>query len=235
MNAIGGGDGPVRTGAFALDQVMVQYGDATLLEEITCDIPASACTALVGPSGAGKTTLLRLLNRLEEPTTGTVTFQGRPLPAWNVLALRRQVTLVGQQPVLLTDTVLDDLRVGSPGLDRHEAAELLDRAHLPAAYLDRATTNLSGGEAQRVCLARALAVTPRALLLDEPTSALDAVGTAAVESVVRELVADGLTVVLVSHNTAQARRVSDHVLVLDHGRLAEQGEANHVDYLKEPA
>ncbi|EST35080.1 ABC transporter ATP-binding protein [Streptomyces roseochromogenus] len=229
------GEEPIQTTAFALDQVTVRRGDATLLEEITCAIPASACTALVGPSGAGKTTLLRLLNRLEEPTTGTVTFQDRPLPAWNVLTLRRRVTLVGQQPVLLTDTVMDDLRVGRPDLDRHEAATLLDRAHLPAAYLDRPTTNLSGGEAQRVCLARALAVTPQALLLDEPTSALDAVGTAAVEGVVRDLVADGLTVVLVSHNTAQARRVSDHVLVLDHGHLVDQGEAHRVDYLKEYA
>ncbi|MFJ9909514.1 ATP-binding cassette domain-containing protein [Streptomyces sp. NPDC101152] len=225
----------METSAFALEQVTVRCGDAVLLEGITCAIPASACTALVGASGAGKTTFLRLLNRLEEPTTGTVTFQDRPLPDWDVLTLRRHVTLVGQQPVLLTDTVLDDLRIGRPDLNRREAAALLDRAHLPTAYLDRATTNLSGGEAQRVCLARALAVRPQALLLDEPTSALDAVGTAAVEGVARELVADGLTVVLVSHNTAQARRLSDHVLVLDDGRLAEQGEAHRVDYLKETA
>lgn len=221
--------------AFALEHVTVRHGDATLLKEITCGIPALACTVLVGPSGAGKSTLLRLLNRLEEPTTGTVSFQGRPLTDWDVLTLRRQVTLVGQQPVLLTDTVLDDLRVGRPDLDRHEAAALLDRVHLQARYLDRSTTNLSGGEAQRVCLARALAVAPQALLLDEPTSALDAVGTAAVEAVVRELVTDGLTAVLVSHNTAQARRLSDQVLVLDHGHLVEQGDAHDVDYLKESA
>ncbi|WP_256725895.1 ATP-binding cassette domain-containing protein [Streptomyces sp. IMTB 2501] len=225
----------METSEFALQAVTVRRGTATLLDAVTCHIPASTCTALVGPSGAGKTTLLRLLNRLEEPTTGTVTFQGRSVPDWNVLTLRRHVTLVGQQPVLLTDTVLDDLRVGRPDLDRHEAATLLDRVHLPSAYLDRATTNLSGGEAQRVCLARALAVTPQVLLLDEPTSALDAVGTAAVEDVIRGLVADGLTVVLVSHNTAQARRVSDHVLVLDHGCLVDQGEAHRVDYLREPA
>jgi len=223
------------TPAFTLEQVTVRYGTATLLDAVTCRIPASACTALVGPSGAGKTTLLRLLNRLEEPVAGTVTFHGRPLPDWDVLTLRRQVTLVGQQPVLLTDTVLDDLRVGRPELDGEQAAALLERVHLPAAYLGRATANLSGGEAQRVCLARALAVTPQALLLDEPTSALDAVGAAAVEGVVRELAADGLTVVLVSHNTAQARRVCDQVLVLDSGRLVEQGRADRVGYFKESA
>jgi putative ABC transport system ATP-binding protein len=221
--------------AFALEQVTVRRGAATLLNAVTCRIPASACTALVGPSGAGKTTLLRLLNRLEEPVGGTVTFQGRLLPDWDVLTLRRRVTLVGQQPVLLTDTVLDDLRVGRRDLDEPRAAALLERVHLSAAYLHRATVGLSGGEAQRVCLARALAVNPQALLLDEPTSALDAVGAATVERVVRELAVDGLTVVLVSHNTAQARRVSDQVLVLDSGRLVEQGRAHHVGYLKEGA
>ncbi|MFI1731134.1 ATP-binding cassette domain-containing protein [Streptomyces acidicola] len=225
----------METSAFGLEAVTVRSGAATLLDGVTCQIPAAACTALVGPSGAGKTTLLRLLNRLAEPTTGAVTFQGRPLPDWNVLSLRRQVTLVGQQPVLLTDSVLEDLRVGCPDLGRGQAAILLRRVHLPAGYADRATTNLSGGEAQRVCLARALAVTPQVLLLDEPTSALDAVGTAAVEGVVRELVAGGLTVVLVSHNIAQARRMSEHVLVLDRGRLVEQGQAHHVDYLREHA
>ncbi|GCB46280.1 ATP-binding cassette domain-containing protein [Streptomyces sp. NL15-2K] len=147
--------------AFTLDQVTVRRGGAALLDEITCRIPASACTALVGPSGAGKSTLLRLLNRLEEPARGTVTFQGRPLPDWDVLTLRRRVTLVAQQPVLLTDTVLDDLRVGRPDLDRPHAAALLERVHLPAHYLPRATMSLSGGEAQRVCLARALTIGPR--------------------------------------------------------------------------
>lgn len=221
--------------AFCLERVTVRQGAATLLDAVTCGIPAAACTALVGPSGAGKTTLLRVLNRLEEPVSGRVMFQGRLLPDWDVLTLRRRVTLVGQQPVLLTDTVLDDLRVGRRDLDEPRAAALLERVHLSAAYLHRATAGLSGGEAQRVCLARALAVSPRALLLDEPTSALDAVGSATVERVVRELAVDGLTVVLVSHNTAQARRVSDQVLVLDGGRLVEQGHAHHVGYLKEGA
>jgi putative ABC transport system ATP-binding protein len=221
--------GPV----FLLDRVSVEVDGTALLKAVCGQIPEAACTAVVGPSGAGKTTLLRLLNRLAEPTGGTVTFQGRPLPDWDVLTLRRRVTLVGQQPVLLTDTVLDDLRVGRPDLDRAEAAELLERVHLRTDYLDRATANLSGGEAQRVCLARALAVGPQALLLDEPTSALDSVGAAAVERVIRELVSDGLTAVLVSHNSAQARRVSDQVIVLDHGRCVEQGPAHQVGYLKE--
>ncbi|MGH3391959.1 MAG: ABC transporter ATP-binding protein [Actinomadura sp.] len=223
------------TPAFALEHVTVRRGGAVLLDAVTCQIPSGACTALVGPSGSGKTTLLRLLNRLEEPTTGTVRFRGEPLPALDVLALRRRVGLVNQQPVLLTDAVIDDLRVGYPELAEQQATELLEQVHLPAALLHRATTGLSGGETQRVCLARTLAVAPEVLLLDEPTSALDPAGSAAVERITRELVAAGLTVVLVSHNAAQARHVSDQVLVLRGGRLVDQGHAGQIAYLKEGA
>lgn len=221
--------------AFALEGVTVRRGGALLLDAVTCQIPAGACTALVGPSGAGKSTFLRLLSRLDEPTIGTVYFRGKPLPAIDVLALRRRATLVGQQPVLLTDQVIDDLRVGRPDLTERQAASLLEQVHLPAAMLHRATTGLSGGERQRVCLARALAIEPDVLLLDEPTSALDAASATAVERIIRELVTAGLTVVLVSHNTAQARHVSDQVLVLRGGRLVEHGHAADIAYLKEGA
>ena len=221
------------TPLFTLDQVTVQRGTALLLDAVTCEIPQGACTALVGPSGAGKSTLLRLLNRLGEPTGGTVRFHSQALPAGDVLTLRRRVGLVGQQPILLTDDVLADLRVGAPDLDPEQAATLLKQVNLPADMLTRKTAGLSGGEAQRVCLARALAVGPEALLLDEPTSALDPASAEVVETTVRELVAGGLTVILVSHNAAQARHVADHALVLTAGRLIATGPPDQVDYLRE--
>lgn len=220
---------------FALERVTVRRGGSVILNAVTCRIPAGECTALVGPSGAGKSTLLRLLNRLQEPSDGTVHFLDRPLPTWDVLALRRRVGLVGQQPVLLTDRVLDDLRVGRPDLGEEQAATLLDQVGLPASMLARATAGLSGGEAQRVCLARALAVEPEVLLLDEPTSALDPASAMAVETTARDLITAGLTVVLVSHNAAQARRIADQVLVLRAGRLAASGPAHEAAYLKEGA
>jgi putative ABC transport system ATP-binding protein len=215
---------------FVVDDVTVAHptgaGDRHALHGVTQPLRAARVTVLVGPSGAGKTTLLRLLNRLEEPTSGQVRFHGRPLPAYDVLALRRRVGMLQQAPVLLGATVLDDLRVGAPRLAEADAAALLERVGLPAEeFAGRRTDGLSGGEAQRLCLARALAVGPEVLLLDEPTSALDSFAAAAVERVVRGLVDDGLTVVMVSHDLRQARRLADDVVVLIGGRVAHAGAA----------
>jgi putative ABC transport system ATP-binding protein len=215
----------------ALDDVRVVRGDAVVLDGITAEIAPGRCTALAGPSGAGKSTLLRLLDRLEEPTSGSVLLRGRALPSYDVLEVRRRVGLVQQAPVLLGTTVLEDLRVGRPALTEDEAHDLLGRVGLGDQTLDRATASLSGGEAQRLCLARALAVGPEVLLLDEPTSALDAVAAMSVERVVRALVEDGLTAVLVSHDLRQARRLADDVLVLRSGRLEEAGPAAESEYL----
>ena len=218
------------TAVLALDAVRVQRGDAVLLDGVTAEVAPGRCTAVVGPSGAGKSTLLRLLDRLEEPSSGTVRFHGEPLATYDVRALRRRVGLVQQAPVLLGMTVLADVRTGEP-VDEREAASLLERAGLPGLALDRSTAGLSGGEAQRLCLARALAVRPEVLLLDEPTSALDADAATAVERVVLALVAEGLTAVLVTHDLAQAARLADDVLVLDRGRLVEAGPATSSTYL----
>ena len=215
-----------------LQDVVVERGGARVLDGVSAEVLPGRCTALAGPSGAGKTTLLRLLDRLEEPTSGRVLLNGRPLPSYDVLELRRRVGLVQQAPVVLGDTVLADLRVGRPSLPDAEAHDLLVRCGLPDLPLDRATSSLSGGEAQRLCLARALAVGPEVLLLDEPTSALDAVAAMAVERVVRSLVQSGLTAVLVSHDLAQARRLADDVVVLRAGRVVEAGPVEQVEYLR---
>jgi len=205
-------------------------GGTTVLSGITGELAQGRCTAVAGPSGAGKSTLLRLLDRLEQPSSGVVLFHDQPLTSYDVLDVRRRVGLVQQVPVVLGETVLEDLSVGRP-VGPEEAARLLERAGLPGMPLDRATGSLSGGEAQRLCLARALAVGPEVLLLDEPTSALDAVAAQAVERVVRALVEDGLTAVLVSHDLRQARRLADDVLVLQGGRLVEQGPVDAVRYV----
>ena len=214
-----------------LQDVSVERGGVTVLSQVSVAFAPGRCTAVVGPSGAGKSTLLRLLDRLEEPTSGQVLLQGRPLPSYDVLEVRRRIGLVQQAPVLLGATVLADLRTGRPDLSEDAAGELLRRAGLAGQRLDRKTASLSGGEAQRLCLARALAVGPELLLLDEPTSALDGAAAAVVEEVVRGLVDGGLTAVLVSHDLAQARRIADDVVVLQSGRVSEAGAASASDYL----
>jgi putative ABC transport system ATP-binding protein len=206
---------PVPT--FALDRVGVRRGRTVLLEPLSAEIPAAGCTAVVGDSGCGKSTLLRLLNRFLDPTAGSVAFRGRPLEAHDVLDLRRRVVLVAQHPVLLADRVADEVRYAAPGLPDEHIADLLDRVGLDPRIAGRASTALSGGEAQRVCLARALAVGPEVLLLDEPTAALDATSGAAVERVVRDFTAEGGTVVLVSHDPAQVGRLAGQVLTLRTG------------------
>jgi len=219
-------------GGFDLERVTVTRGTAQILDTVTAVLPAGRCTAVVGPSGSGKSTLLRLLNRLAEPTTGRVRLDGTPLADLDVLALRRRVVLVAQQPVLLTDQVATDLRVGRPGLTDDRARALLGRVGLPGTFGERRTDGLSGGEAQRVCLARALALDPEVLLLDEPTSALDGVSAAVVADLARGHLTAGGTVVLVSHDLHVVRDVADHVLVLDGGRLAAAGSVSEIDYLE---
>lgn len=217
---------------FALESVTVTRGSAQLLDAVSAWIASGSCTAVVGPSGAGKTTLLRVLNRLEEPTTGRVLLDGRPIGETDVLELRRRVGLVAQQTVLVTDSVADELRVGRGDLSAERSLALLRRVGLPQDFAARRTAELSGGEAQRLCLARALAVEPEVLLLDEPTSALDGLTAALIADLARDHVANGGTVVLVSHDLAVVRRVAHHVVVLNHGRMIAAGSPREIDYLE---
>ena len=169
-------------------------------------IPADGLTAMVGPSGAGKTTLLRLLNRLDDPDGGEVLFDGRDVRTYDVIALRRRVQFVGQVPVTFPGTVAENLSVGA-GCDVGRPAA--DGSGLDPALADRAADRLSVGEAQRMCLARALALAPECLLLDEPTSALDEGSKGGIEALVRSLADDGLTVVMVTHDRRQAEELAD--------------------------
>ena len=218
-----------RPELFTLDRVSLRLGDRLVLDDVTEHLHEGRCTALVGPSGSGKSTLLRLLNRLTDPDTGQVLHRGTDVREVDVRELRRRVGLVAQRPTLLTGAVGDELRVGAPDLDDAAAGALLERVLLPGDWLGRATEGLSGGEAQRVCLARALAVAPEVLLLDEPTSALDPASADAVDEIVRELVADGLSVVLVSHDLRRAAAVADDVRVLRDGRITDRGAVDLVD------
>ncbi|QBS45452.1 ABC transporter [Nocardia sp. CS682] len=195
-----------------------------MLVDLDVTMSGGRCTAVVGPSGTGKTTLLRLLNRLAEPSSGRILLDDIPITELDVPALRRRVGLVPQRPVLLADVVADELRVGCPDLSTTQVTALLGRVGLPESFAERRCVELSGGEAQRVCLARALAVEPDVLLLDEPTSALDAVAATAVAELIRAHADAGGTVVLVSHDQSFVRTAADDILILDDKHLVQDDQ-----------
>ncbi|HNU36409.1 MAG TPA: phosphate ABC transporter ATP-binding protein, partial [Methanomassiliicoccales archaeon] len=176
--------------------------------------------AVVGPSGAGKSTLLRCLNRLNEISSGDVEFKGTPLRTLDPLDLRRRVGMVFQIPVMFEGSVKENIDYAtSLGGPEAAAEELLVRVGLDPSFLNKNAANLSVGEQQRLCLARALVNQPEVLLMDEPTASLDPFNTRLVEDLILELCAQGLTIILVSHNMAQARRVGDRVALLKEGRM----------------
>jgi putative ABC transport system ATP-binding protein len=215
---------------FTLQDVTFEVGGRLILDHISDHIHQGHATGIVGASGSGKSTLLRMLNRLEEPTSGQISFAGTPLPEIDVRELRRRVGLVVQRPVMLSGRIDSEVRVGAPDLSDDAVNHLLDQVALGDMERERRPADLSGGEQQRLALARALAVGPEVLLLDEPTSALDAKSAESVDAVIRGLTGSGLSVVLVSHDLKRAASLTHDALVLDHGRLIERGDPAAVTY-----
>jgi len=219
-----------RPELFTLDAVSLEIDGRRILDGVDEHLHDGVATAVAGPSGSGKSTLLRLLNRLAEPTSGRVLFRGTDVRDLDVLELRRRAVLVPQRATALTDDVAAEVRVAAPDLTDAQVRALLERVALdPGEFLGRVPSSLSGGELQRLCLARALAVGPEVLLLDEPTSALDPRSADAVDAVIRALVGSGLAVVLVSHDVVRAGRVADDVWVLHGGRVTARGPAVDLD------
>lgn len=203
-----------------------------LVTEATFDVRKAEILAIVGPSGSGKSSLLRLLNRLDEPTEGNVYLDEVDYRQIAPRELRRRVGMVMQRPYLFAGTVLDNLRFGprqrGEDLSLEAVEELLAGVGL-SGFASRDVSNLSGGEAQRVSFARALANSPEVLLLDEPTSALDEDAKREVEAVIQRIGHEqGVACVLVTHDAAQAARLAERVLVLESGRVVRIGLAAEV-------
>ena len=203
-----------------------------LVQDVSFELKKGEVLAIAGSSGSGKTSLLRLLNRLDEPTRGTVFVEGVDYREIQPRDLRRKLGMVTQQPYLFPGTVTANLRFGPAQrgelLPDDSVAELLAQVGLKG-YGERDVANLSGGEAQRVSLARTLANSPVVLLLDEPTSALDDAAKLEVESSIQKVVRDqGLTCVMVTHDLAQAARLAERALVLEAGRIVRAGLVDEV-------
>jgi putative ABC transport system ATP-binding protein len=203
-----------------------------LVSDITVQVQPGEVLAVVGPSGAGKSSFLRLLNRLDEPTGGTVRLRGQDYRELAPRELRRRVGMVMQMAYLFPGTVAANIAFGPWQRGERLAAEqidaLLERVGLPG-YQERDVSNLSGGEAQRVSVARTLANVPEALLLDEPTSALDDVSARGIEELVLSIIRERrMTCVIVTHNTAQAHRIADRTMILQAGKLVAIGPTKEV-------
>jgi tungstate transport system ATP-binding protein len=216
----------------ALDDVSLQAGATTILNRLSLTIAPGAPTLIVGPNGAGKTGLLRLCMGLAEPTTGRISWGGRT----DRTMVRRAILF--QRPVMLRRTTAANVayalaQAGTPRNERvPRIAALLERVGL-ADLAQRPARRLSGGEQQRLALARALARDPEVLLLDEPTANLDPAATRTVEEIVLAAAQSGIKIVMASHDLGQVRRLAGDVIFLVRGALCEQGGA--ADFLDHPS
>ena len=213
------------------------YGGTQALKSITMDIPEKSITALIGPSGCGKSTFLKTLNRMNELVpgvriTGEVNYRGQSIFDAEVNSLRKNVGMVFQKPNPFPMSIYDNIAYGprTHGIrSRVQLDDIVERALRNAAIWDEVKDRLkknalgmSGGQQQRLCIARALAVEPEVLLMDEPTSALDPISTARIEDLTMQL-REKYTIVIVTHNMQQALRISDQTAFFLLGDLVEYG------------
>ena len=221
-----------KPAAIEMRGVRKQFGDQSVLSDVDLSVPAGQKMAIIGASGCGKTTLLRCVNALERIDAGTLIVNGEDLqnPALDVNRFRARIGMVFQQFNLFPHlNVLQNLMLGpvkvqrrDPGEVKPEALALLEKIGIPTkadAYPDR----LSGGQKQRVAIARSLVMRPELLLLDEPTSALDPPMRHEVLDLIESVSHEGMTILMVTHELNFARRIADRLLVMDHGRIVEDG------------
>lgn len=198
-----------------------------ILSDVDMDVPAGRIFTITGPSGSGKSSLLFLLNLLRDPTSGVICLDGKNMAKMNVLEVRRRIGIVFQKPFMFKGSVRENLLVG-PKLkgeeSRYNPEELLEMMGLDQGLMEQEAILLSGGEQQRVSLARSLANEPDILLLDEVTSALDAESAYLVEKLIKALCEEkGITVVWITHDMEQLMRVGDRSLLLIDGQVAFTG------------
>ncbi|MDD2502047.1 MAG: ATP-binding cassette domain-containing protein [Geobacter sp.] len=219
-----------------LDRVSTTRTDAQgtnipFLHEINCSFTTGQLTALIGPSGGGKSSLIRLINRLEDPSSGQIHLTGQNIRDLPPPLLRQRVGMMLQKAYMFEGTVLENLqqpfryrKEPLPAPDHQDLVRCIRLSRLSPDYLQRDARTLSGGEQQRVNLARALINRPEVLLLDEPTSALDRPTTDSLGATLQEIChTEGLTVIMVTHDLRLARRISDQTIYLEAGRIVEAG------------
>ncbi|MUL75906.1 amino acid ABC transporter ATP-binding protein [Mycolicibacterium sp. CBMA 226] len=221
--------------SLAAKDIHLSFGANTVLRGVDLEVPAGTTTAVIGPSGSGKSTLLRTLNRLYEPDSGDILLDGRSVLKDNPDQLRQRIGMVFQHFNLFPHrTVLENVTLGPRKLKRLDAdaardlgLKLLESVGLKHKADVRPAT-LSGGQQQRVAIARALAMNPQVMFFDEATSALDPELVKGILALISQLGADGMTMVVVTHEMGFARSAADSVVFMDGGRVVETGTPEHI-------
>lgn len=213
------------------------YGDNHVLKGIDFEVANNEVVVLIGPSGSGKSTLLRCLNRLEDPTSGKIIIDGKDIsdPKTNIDQARENIGMVFQHFNLFNNLTVEQnialapVELGKLSKDAaaEQAKKLLKTVGLEDKY-NAMPRSLSGGQKQRVAIARALAMKPDIMLFDEPTSALDPEVVGEVLGVMEKLAADGMTMIIVTHEMSFAQNVADKVLFMDKGRIADSGNPKYI-------
>ena len=223
-----------REGAFLeIENLAKSRGRAEILKDINLRVMKGEVLALIGPTGSGKTSLLRLINLLEGPSSGRILIEGREvssLPESDLLPVRRRMAMVFQKPVMFRSDVEHNVSFGlrmRGKKDKRMVQEALASVSL-SGYERRDANTLSGGEMQRIALARALILEPELLLLDEPTANLDPKSVKAIDRLLQGLAGHRTTVILATHNMQEALMLADRVAVLEEGRLTSVGRPDEV-------
>ncbi|HTY27113.1 MAG TPA: amino acid ABC transporter ATP-binding protein [Mycobacterium sp.] len=221
--------------SLAANDIHLAFGNNAVLRGVDVEVPAGTTAAIIGPSGSGKSTLLRTLNRLYEPDRGDILLDGHSVLGDDPDKLRQRIGMVFQHFNLFPHrSVLDNVALAPRKLKKLSAAEARE---LALAQLDRVglkhkaevrPATLSGGQQQRVAIARALAMAPQVMFFDEATSALDPELVKGILALIAELGADGMTMVVVTHEMGFARSTADSVVFMDHGRVVESGPPDKI-------
>ncbi len=220
----------------SIRNLSLNRGGATVLRNVSLEAPAGELLVVIGPSGSGKSSLLRCVNRLTDIDAGSIRLDGQSIYDLPVTELRRQVGMMFQKTAPFEGSVADNIAFGArlqgETLSRDQVLKLMAQVSLDAQLADKAAADLSGGQEQRLAIARALALNPTLLLLDEPTSSLDPIATSRVEDSLMQLRRQtNLTMIWVSHSIEQARRIGNRVLLLDEGRVIRE---DSVDAMLDP-